>query len=665
MNFIPLGKSIYNNEDLFPKNYSKQTFNNINIGNKSSDFKILKLLGKGALGKVYKVRSIKDNQIYAMKIFDKELETINKNLNIKLSHPNIVKIYNHFEENKKVYVIMEYFANGNLRDFITLNNHKSLINILSDNQIINFILQAIWALYYIQEEEGYFLGNIKPENILIDDNLNIKYGEFLYTITKDEDISKNAKHPYEKINKDNKEINNIWKRTKRYLAINWKCKIGDIYSLGLVLKELLENDCKKSQIQQILYAMCDEGSLNNETLALLFLTITNIFTDEQKNSSIESVVLCLKSFINWSKGEIIKEIPKKINKTKTGENEMTTEFYQMIKSKNVKEMILRSDEIDIKNIIKKILDNNDNNAGYENKVVKKYNEVLNLLYDEDGNGFINWYKYINELRLELNKEIDDLETLNEIDPNDVYLYLVNIIINEIRNNYLKKEENNGILLNIKNVDNDTSLKYFMQNNIDFECPGIQKILGLMRKKSKCLSCNLIKYKFNNYILIEIDPKKFLKEKIKNEDDKNLIDIEQFFNEENIPYTTSYECSQCHKETKHTCTNEIYSLPESLTISIKGGELDQKNYIKIKETIEIKDLNTNNENKKTYELVALLKYNRERGKTLYYTFSKFGKDYQQWFICQSYKGIEEVNMNESHLRSKNVKMLFYQEKKKIN
>ena len=125
--------------------------------------------------------------------------------------------------------------------------------------------------------------------------------------------------------------------TKKYLAKSWKCKIGDIYSLGLVLKELLEYDCKKSPIEQLLYNVCDEGSLNDETLGLLFLTITNIFTDEQKNSSVESVVLCLKSFINWSKGEIIKEIPKKINKTKTGENEMTTEFYTMIKSKNVKE----------------------------------------------------------------------------------------------------------------------------------------------------------------------------------------------------------------------------------------------------------------------------------------------------------------------------------------
>ena len=84
--------------------------------------------------------------------------------------------------------------------------------------------------------------------------------------------------------------------------------------------------------------------------------------------------------------------------------------------------------------------------------------------------------------------------------------------------------------------------------------------------------------------------KKLKEKIKNENEKKLIDIEEFFNDDNIPYTTSYECAKCHQETIHECTNEIYSLPESLTISIKGSGINQKNYIKIKETIEIKDLN---------------------------------------------------------------------------
>ena len=321
MNFIPLGKSIYKDEDLFPQNSAKETFNNKNIGNKPSDFKILKLLGKGALGKVYKVRSIKDNQIYAMKVFDKEIETIKKNLNIKLSHPNIVKIYNHFEDNKKVYVIMEYISNGNLRDFITLNNFNPPFNFLSDNQIINFILQAIWALYYIQEEKGYLLCNIKPENILIDDNLHIKFGEFLSTITpiEDKDNPKNQIHPYEKINIDNDERIYIWKRTKKYLAKNWKSKIGDIYSLGVVLRELLKYDGKKGIIEQILNDMCYEGSINDETLAESFINITNIFTDEQKNSSIESIVLCLKSFTKWSIEikEIIKKIPEKNQRTKS------------------------------------------------------------------------------------------------------------------------------------------------------------------------------------------------------------------------------------------------------------------------------------------------------------------------------------------------------------
>ncbi len=183
MNPIPLGKSIYKNEDLFPKNYSKQTFNNKSVGNKSSHFQILKLLGKGAFGKVYKVRSKLDNNIYAMKIFDKELKIIRKNLEIKLSHPNIVEIYNHFEEENKIYVIMEYISNGNLKDFIEMNRTILAENYITDNQAIYFITESLWTLYYIQVNEGYFLANIKPENIFIDDNLHIKFGEFLSTIS--------------------------------------------------------------------------------------------------------------------------------------------------------------------------------------------------------------------------------------------------------------------------------------------------------------------------------------------------------------------------------------------------------------------------------------------------------------------------------------------------
>ena len=77
MNVVEIGKSIYKNEDLFPPNYFQT---NDNIGTKSSEFEIIKLLGKGAYGKVYKVKSLINFQIYAMKIFDKHLDIIRENL---------------------------------------------------------------------------------------------------------------------------------------------------------------------------------------------------------------------------------------------------------------------------------------------------------------------------------------------------------------------------------------------------------------------------------------------------------------------------------------------------------------------------------------------------------------------------------------------------------
>ena len=53
---------------------------------------------------------------------------------------------------------------------------------------------------------------------------------------------------------------------------------------------------------------------------------------------------------------------------------------------------------------------------------------------------------------------------------------------------------------------------------------------------------------------------------------------------------------------------------------------------------------------------LIKINRNKNETLVYSFSKFNND---WFLSQRYKGIERIKMDEWHLRSKKVRMLFYQ------
>ena len=94
------------------------------IGDKLEDFEFLQILGKGGFGLVYKVLSLVNKKIYAMKVLnlaeDKDMSREEKKdyftseIQILkcLNHPNIVKYYKTLEIKDKLYVIMEYFDNG-------------------------------------------------------------------------------------------------------------------------------------------------------------------------------------------------------------------------------------------------------------------------------------------------------------------------------------------------------------------------------------------------------------------------------------------------------------------------------------------------------------------------------------------------------------------------
>lgn len=86
-------------------------------------------LGEGAFASVYKIRHKKDNKLFAMKVIDlnklhkAELVNLKTEVEIqqKLNHPNIVKLYNHFELDNKYNMIFELCENQMLF-FYTLNN---------------------------------------------------------------------------------------------------------------------------------------------------------------------------------------------------------------------------------------------------------------------------------------------------------------------------------------------------------------------------------------------------------------------------------------------------------------------------------------------------------------------------------------------------------------
>ena len=143
-----------------------------------SDFDIIKLLGIGSYGKVYLAIHKKTKAEFALKIIDKldkinqeEKSYFNREIEImyKLNHPNIVKLYSHFEDNQNCYILMQYIPNGSAYDLLPQNDK------LQENLplVASVIKDLINALYYLHNMNPRIIHrDIKPENILLDENKN-------------------------------------------------------------------------------------------------------------------------------------------------------------------------------------------------------------------------------------------------------------------------------------------------------------------------------------------------------------------------------------------------------------------------------------------------------------------------------------------------------------
>ena len=109
-----------NEPGIFPSFYdlslSKQSLIKINKEPVINYYEILNKLGIGSFGKVKIVRYKKFNDFGAMKIVNKKLNSSTNEIEIfrKISHPNIVNIYEIFEYIKKYYMITEFCKGSEL-----------------------------------------------------------------------------------------------------------------------------------------------------------------------------------------------------------------------------------------------------------------------------------------------------------------------------------------------------------------------------------------------------------------------------------------------------------------------------------------------------------------------------------------------------------------------
>ena len=85
-----------------------------------------------------------------------------------LNHPNIVTVYEYFEQDRTAFIAMEYFERGSLRP---------LISNLSPAQVAG-VLDGLLAGLAHAEKDGIVHRDLKPENVMLTSSGSVKIADF-------------------------------------------------------------------------------------------------------------------------------------------------------------------------------------------------------------------------------------------------------------------------------------------------------------------------------------------------------------------------------------------------------------------------------------------------------------------------------------------------------
>src|SRR4030043_153014 len=143
-------------------------------------YKIIEELGKGGMGRVYKVHDAEINESVALKLLKPEIasdeqtiERFRNELKIarRISHKNVCRMYDIGREDDKYFITMEYVAGDDLRSLLRKRGK------LSTKEAVGIAQQVCEGLV-----EAHRLGvvhrDLKPQNIMIDDGGQAKIMDF-------------------------------------------------------------------------------------------------------------------------------------------------------------------------------------------------------------------------------------------------------------------------------------------------------------------------------------------------------------------------------------------------------------------------------------------------------------------------------------------------------
>ena len=149
------------------------------VGQVAADYEILGLLGKGGMGRVYRVRNVISNRVEAMKVlladvaaeadlgdrFIGEIRTL-----ARLDHPNIAKFHTAFKYENQLVMLMELVEGFTLSD-------RGKQEPVPLNEVLSYATQTLAALSYAHQN-GVIHRDIKPSNIMVTPHGVVKLMDF-------------------------------------------------------------------------------------------------------------------------------------------------------------------------------------------------------------------------------------------------------------------------------------------------------------------------------------------------------------------------------------------------------------------------------------------------------------------------------------------------------
>lgn len=163
-------------EEELANNYSFTAFVPLQVGHKlcSESLTVLKQIAAGGFSAIYAVKDSQGVQhvlkesVIPSTTDDKTKEKVKEHFKreseilIKLNHPNIAKVYDHFVDNSRDYLLLEYISGPDARELVRQNGKQSVENVLK------WTAQMADVLLYLHTQSPPVVHrDISPDNVVI------------------------------------------------------------------------------------------------------------------------------------------------------------------------------------------------------------------------------------------------------------------------------------------------------------------------------------------------------------------------------------------------------------------------------------------------------------------------------------------------------------------